>query len=358
MSNIIYLFLFSSFIYSQCNEYNEFNCSNDDSCEWVENMEWGSCSDLNPYMNNGVSYCNDTSTSTDQCYTYTCYGGGYGQWNVCCDGSDYEIDNSYCQETGVILPECSGLEQGSCNHPLYGEGCEWIEDIEASDCSVFDNSESSCTSYPGECFWDEDITYASCDYPNSGSCNSAQGCYWDCSDYGWYCDCYGQQQIIDTECIGQYEMDNSYCQEVEQPECSDMNEIQCNSDDGCSWYEDIDGVSCASLSVSECSEYFDDGCSLDADCVQWGSWYTWICYEYGPSYCTGGNIEIDNSSCEEIEYQLGDINGDLSINVLDIVEIVNLIVNDGYNVTADIDSNGAVNVLDIIQIINIIIDRS
>jgi len=50
--------------------------------------------------------------------------------------------------------------------------------------------------------------------------------------------------------------------------------------------------------------------------------------------------------------------GDLSVNVLDVVETVNLIINGGYNITADIDSNGAVNVLDIIQLINIIIDRS
>ena len=57
-------------------------------------------------------------------------------------------------------------------------------------------------------------------------------------------------------------------------------------------------------------------------------------------------------------YELGDINGDLTINILDVIETVNLVISGGYNVTADIDSNGAVNVLDIIQLINIIIDRS
>ena len=87
----------------ECSEMNQTVCSSSDDCEWIENMEWSSCSDLNPYMNNGVSYCNDTSTSTDQCYTYTCYGGGYGQWNVCCDGPDYLIDNSFCEETQYQL---------------------------------------------------------------------------------------------------------------------------------------------------------------------------------------------------------------------------------------------------------------
>ena len=140
--------------------------------------------------------------------------------------------------------------------------------------------------------------------------------------------------------------------------CLYMNEIQCNGEDGCFWYEDIDSVSCGSLSASECSQYFDDGCSLDADCIQWGSWYTWICYEYGPQYCTGGDIDIDNSSCEEIQYQLGDINGDESINILDVIATVNLIQNGGYDLVVDIDSNGVINILDIIQLINIILDRS
>ena len=81
------------------------------------------------------------------------------------------------------------------------ENCQWIEE-EWFDCDDFSSSSGQCSQY------------------------SEYGCYWDCSDYGWYCDCYGQQQIIDTECVGQYEIDSSYCQEVELPECSDMNEIQ------------------------------------------------------------------------------------------------------------------------------------
>ena len=150
--------------------------------------------------------------------------------------------------------------------------CEWVEDIEIGQCSQFDNSENSCTSYPGECFWDEDITYASCNYSNSGSCNSVEGCYWDCSDYGWYCDCYGQQQIVDTECIGQYEIDNGYC--------------------------------------------------------------------------------------EEVEYQLGDINNDLVINVLDVIEVINLIIDNEYNYIVDMNHDLDVNVLDIIELVNIILNNN
>ena len=127
---------------------------------------------------------------------------------------------------------------------------------------------NSCNSYLGQCYWDEDITYASCDYPNSGICNSVEGCYWDCN-YG-YCDCNGQQQIVDTECIGQYEIDNGYC--------------------------------------------------------------------------------------EDIPYELGDVNQDSIIDILDIISIVNIIFVNEYNYLADINSDSIINVLDIIAIVSIILN--
>jgi hypothetical protein len=148
--------------------------------------------------------------------------------------------------------------------------CEWTEDIEIGNCSVFDNSESSCTSYPSECFWDEDTTYASCNYSSSGACNSVEGCYWDCSDYGWYCDCYGQQQIIDTECVGQYEIDNSYC--------------------------------------------------------------------------------------EEVSFMPGDATGDGYLDVMDVVIIVDLILNDEYDMYADVNQDGILNVMDVVELVSTILE--
>ena len=327
-------------IYAECDDYGQSQCNNDNNCEWIENIETEWCS------GNNQAEC----FAQEECYWYP--GGIY--LGSQCTGGSYEVDNSYCQEIEML--ECSEMNETECSSD---DVCEWVEDIEIGQCSQFDNSENSCTSYLGECYWDEDITYGSCSGYSQGSCNNIQGCYWDCSNYyNWDCGCYGQEQFVDTECIGQYDIDNSYCQEIEILECSDMNEIQCNAEDGCSWYDDVDSVSCGSLSVSECSQYFDEGCSLDADCIQWGSWYTWICYEYGPSYCTGGNIDIDNSICEETQYQLGDINGDSAINILDVIATVSLIQDGAYDLVVDIDSNGVVNILDVIQLINIILDRS
>ena len=337
---IIYLFvLLTSNIYAQCNNYNEFNCSNDNNCEWTEDIEWGSCNQLNPSMSNGVSYCNDPSTNTDQCYTYTCYGGSYGSWGTCCGGDDYEIDNSYCEEVEII--ECSEMNLLQC---VDESTCEWTEDIEIGNCSVFDNSESSCTSYPSECFWDEDTTYASCNYSSSGACNSVEGCYWDCSDYGWYCDCYGQQQIIDTECVGQYEIDNSYCEEVAVLDCSEMNHGPCMSNSECEWVEDVETGNCSDINNgSEC--YATNQCS----------WYSAGSYGYWYDNCYGGTYTYDNSYCQEVEFQLGDINGDSSINILDVIQIVNLILENEYSQAVDMNYDGNVNVLDIVIIVEIIL---
>ena len=95
--NYLFVILISN-IYAQCDDYNEFNCSNDDSCEWIEDIDWGSCEDLDPIWNVAF-FCDDPSTNLDNCYTYTCYGGGYGQWSTCCGGDPYIIsDNSYCED--------------------------------------------------------------------------------------------------------------------------------------------------------------------------------------------------------------------------------------------------------------------
>jgi len=203
----------------------------EDSCdgEWIEDIEWASCNQLNPSMSNGVSYCNDPSTNTDQCYTYTCYGGSYGSWNTCCGGEDYQIDNSYCEEVEVL--DCSDMNLGSC---IDSDECEWVENIEIGNCSDINNG----------------------------------------------AECYATNQ--------------------------------------CSWY----------------------------NAGSYGYWY---------DNCYGGTYTYDSSYCEEIEFLLGDINGDFSINVLDIIEVINLILEGEYNQVVDMNYDHEVNVLDIVTIVDIIL---
>ena len=56
------------------------------------------------------------------------------------------------------------------------------------------------------------------------------------------------------------------------------------------------------------------------------------------------------------QYMLGDVNGDTSIDILDVVISVNIILGAvDSNPAADMNSDGIVNVLDIILLINTIL---
>ena len=54
----------------------------------------------------------------------------------------------------------------------------------------------------------------------------------------------------------------------------------------------------------------------------------------------------------------GDLNNDNTLNVLDVVLMVNIILDDNtYLPDADLNLDGAINVLDVINLINLILDR-
>ena len=224
---------------------------------------------------------------------------------------EYEIEISECLEMNV-------LECGNDN------SCEWVEDIETGNCGNLLGDD--CELNP-ECNWN-------CDFVD---------------DYMGWCNysCDG----------GPYEIDNSYCQENEMPECSEMNEPQCSNDDECDWIEDIDWGSCEDLTPIWNVAYYCDDPSTNLD-----NCYTYTCYGGGYGQwgtCCGGDpyIIADNSYCEDIPYELGDVNQDSIINIQDIIIIINLILNGEFNLVADINLDSTVNVLDVIQLVNIILDN-
>ena len=53
----------------------------------------------------------------------------------------------------------------------------------------------------------------------------------------------------------------------------------------------------------------------------------------------------------------GDINGDSSVNILDVVMLINFILSGEYNVLADLNGDGGVDVLDIVQLVDIILNQ-
>ena len=90
-----------------------------------------------------------------------------------------------------------------------------------------------------------------------------------------------------------------------------------------------------------------------------------VILDYGGNYIDHIDIySLGNSEKNQIrsilepyyaESVLGDVNGDLVINVQDIVLAVNLVLAGEYRSAADLNSDNLTNVLDVIQIINIIL---
>ena len=58
------------------------------------------------------------------------------------------------------------------------------------------------------------------------------------------------------------------------------------------------------------------------------------------------------SECPEID--LGEVNFDGILNILDVINIINIILNNNYNELADLNQDGFVSVLDAIMVVNII----
>jgi len=212
-----------------------------------------------------------------------------------------------------IYAQCDDYSESQCNNDTI---CEWIVTYQWYDCDNFSNS-SQCNSY------------------------SEYGCYWDSHWYysGWS-DCDGPSFQLET---------GGFCQEIEMPECSEMNETECSSDNVCEWVENIEIENC--YDILDCT----GGCTWqDCEAIEGCNWHFGTAY-YDPSYCYGEH-EVDNSYCEDTPYALGDVNEDSIINIQDVIIIINLILNAEFDLAADINLDSTVNVLDVIQLVNIILN--
>ena len=80
-----------------------------------------------------------------------------------------------------------------------------------------------------------------------------------------------------------------------------------------------------------------------------------FCEEQGLMMCSDYSCAESSSQCPP-ECDLGDINCDGDLNVLDVVLMVNMILEDEYDEIADINEDGVLNVLDVVILVNLILD--
>ena len=76
--------------YECADQTTEENCDSDESCQWIEDIQWDNCGNYN-----NSNACNQAHPD---CYWDLCYGGNYGDWYHCCRGGSFQNDNSYCEE--------------------------------------------------------------------------------------------------------------------------------------------------------------------------------------------------------------------------------------------------------------------
>ena len=61
--------------------------------------------------------------------------------------------------------------------------------------------------------------------------------------------------------------------------------------------------------------------------------------------------------CPADESIMGDLNDDGTLNVQDIIIMINIILGDEYNEAADLSGDGIINILDVIQLVNLILEN-
>ena len=100
---------------------------------------------------------------------------------------------------------------------------------------------------------------------------------------------------------------------------------------------------------------FADPCEVAEECqintpVECVSNYCGGCY--ADFYDLNGNlVDCYNPT------NLGDINEDGILNVLDLVLMIDMILNNEYSLIADVNEDGIVNILDIVQLVNVILNN-
>ena len=67
------------------------------------------------------------------------------------------------------------------------------------------------------------------------------------------------------------------------------------------------------------------------------------------------DIEVGQGNCDNISFDLGDLNYDGNINISDIIILINYIFSDTYELVGDLNEDQILNIADIILLVNFIL---
>ena len=288
--------------------------------------------------------------------------------NYCegCYADFYDLEGELVDcNTSIINPcdDIGGVNFGMCDMYLgvaiidgfcqAVSGCGWeINGIDYTDAffASFFDCEESCLNEPNLC---EDIEneYNQLYYDMSSGCENDTDCislWGDCSvglggcHYSINETLYNEDYLdylvsdwVDNDCM------DWVC------DCFDLPESICNNDGNCELAycieENPEGcVVSGCLDNYACIDYEETGDCVSSNCYCDEYFGEWFCTED----CNGGTC-----------FQLGDINYDNNLDVVDVVMIVNSILSISYmNILSDVNSDGITNVMDVIILVNMILD--
>tara|TARA_B100000945_G_C20367452_1_gene590363 strand:- start:194 stop:1300 length:1107 start_codon:yes stop_codon:yes gene_type:complete len=101
-------------------------------------------------------------------------------------------------------------------------------------------------------------------------------------------------------------------------------------------------------SICDLEINFDDYLEFDIS-------YNHLCPPYPDCINTEGFWDQNTEVCEEMD-QIGDLNSDDQINVMDVIIIVSAILNGEYNILGDINEDGELNIIDVVNLVEIILN--
>ncbi len=284
----------------------ELTCEDDDIL---------SCSEIEIQYNQLHSGDYTTCVSDSDCNAI------WGDCGVGLGGCHYSVNNLYNEESSDLLVE------------------QWIDNnCESGVCDCFDLPNAICNQ--GTC----DLTY--CEEPNPAGCWST-GCNegYDCVDFG--------NTNYDGFCVPS----TCFCDENYFGTSSWICTEDCNGGT-CIAEEPQPGELCV-YDYNFSGLHWPGIVDCNGECLSY-EYYNWL----GDGWCDDGwglsfncdALDFDNGDCEN-SCNSGDVNNDASLDILDIVLMVECILNsDNTCNCSDLNQDNELNVLDIIMAVGFILD--